>query len=82
VVLFRSNLLRAIGSRSSKSRANHPNGNDSSWFAHKQLSVNKTLGLRYSRKSHNCILLDPPQGELGDAPLQRNISELRLGRVR
>ena len=34
------------------------------------------------RESHHGIVLDPAQGKLADAPVQREASELRLGRVR
>src|SRR5437868_5736436 len=34
------------------------------------------------RESHRGIVLDPAQSELADAPVQREASELRLGRVR
>ncbi len=34
------------------------------------------------RESHRGIVLDPAQGELGDAAVQREASELRLARIR
>src|SRR5208282_5642599 len=37
---------------------------------------------RLCRESYYGIVLDPAQGELADAPVQRETSELRLGRVR
>src|SRR5208282_1083338 len=37
---------------------------------------------RLCRESYYGIVLDPAQGELADAPVQREASELRLGRVR
>src|ERR1039458_8476163 len=37
---------------------------------------------RSGRESHYGIVLDPAQGELADAPVQREASQLRLGRVR
>src|SRR5207245_8436404 len=40
------------------------------------------LRLRCGRESHRGIVLDPAQSELNDVPVQREASELRLGRVR
>ncbi len=40
------------------------------------------LRSRPGRESHHGIVLDPAQGDLADAPVQREASELRLGRVR
>src|ERR1035437_3972873 len=40
------------------------------------------LRRRPCRESHHGIVLDPDQGELADAPVQREASQLRLGRVR
>ena len=37
---------------------------------------------RPGRESHHGIVIDPPQGELADVAVQRQASELRLGRVR
>ncbi len=40
------------------------------------------LGPRPGRESHHGIVLDPAQGELADAAVHREASQLRLGRVR
>lgn len=35
-----------------------------------------------ARESHNCVVLDPAQGELSEGAVQREARQLRLGRVR
>jgi hypothetical protein len=43
---------------------------------------NFKLRRRPCRQSHHGIVQDPPQGKLADVPVQREVRELSLGRVR
>ena len=44
--------------------------------------ANFELRPRPGRESHHGIVIDPAQGKLADAPVQREAIELRLGRIR